>query len=126
MGYFMSIELELRLESEDANEDTLLDLIDWLECANIDGLTVERKELPHNKGDMGGLSDPSTIIAIVSNVITLAGIAVTIASWRKNKEVVIDPMLKNPDEILQENEAKIQALLAEIKGKARRNKDDAD
>jgi len=42
----MSIESELRLEGEDANEDTLLDLIDWLERANIDGLTVERKQLP--------------------------------------------------------------------------------
>jgi hypothetical protein len=35
-------------------------------------------------------------------------------------------MLKNPAEVSQENEAKIQALLAGIKGKARRNKDDAD
>ncbi len=122
----MSIELELRLEGEEANEETLLDLIDWLECANIDGLTLERKELPHAKGDMGGLSDPTTLIAIISDVITLAGIAVTITIWLKNKEVKIDPMLKNPAEVSQENEAKIQALLDEIKGKARRNKDDAD
>jgi len=33
----MSIELELRLEGEDANEDTLLDLMDWLERADVDG-----------------------------------------------------------------------------------------
>jgi hypothetical protein len=117
---------ELRLEGEEANEETLLDLIDWLECANIDGLTLERKELPHAKGDMGGLSDPTTLITIVSTVVALADIAINIASWRNNKEVVIDPMLKNPAEVSQENEAKIQALLAEIKGKARRNKDDAD
>jgi len=113
----MSIELELRLEGEDANEETLLDLMDWLERANIDGLTVEQKKLPHTKGDMGGLADPSTIIAIVSTVVGLADIAINLASWQQNKEVVIDPMLKNPAEALQENETKIKALLAEIKGK---------
>ncbi|RKZ62333.1 MAG: hypothetical protein DRQ99_18915 [Candidatus Parabeggiatoa sp. nov. 3] len=118
----MSIELELHLEGEDANEEMLSDLIYWLECANIEGLTVARKELPHTKGDMGGLFDPEILRAIVSNVVTLAGIAITVASWQKNKEVVIDPMLKNADEVLQENEAKIQALLAEIKGKANKNK----
>jgi len=37
----MSIELEFRLEGEDANEETLLDLMDWLERVNIDGLTVQ-------------------------------------------------------------------------------------
>ncbi|EDN69376.1 hypothetical protein BGP_6064 [Beggiatoa sp. PS] len=118
----MSIELELHLEGPDANEDTLLDLMDWLERANIDGLTVERKKLPHAKGDMGWLADLATISMIVSNVITLASIAVTVASWRKNKEVEIDPTLKNPEKVLQENEAKIQAFLDEIKGKVRRKK----
>jgi len=118
----MSIELELHLEGPDANEETLLDLMDWLERSNIDGLTVDRKKLPHTKGDMGGLVDPETILIIVSNVITLAGIAITVASWRKNKEIVIDPTLKNPEKILQENEAKIQAFLDEIKGKVRGKK----
>jgi hypothetical protein len=118
----MSIGLELHLKGEDANEDTLLDLIDWLERANIDGLTVDRKELPHTKGDMGGLSDPSTIIAIVSTVVALADIAINIASWQKTKEVLIDPILKTSAEVSQENEVKIQALLAKIKGKVCRNK----
>jgi hypothetical protein len=118
----MSIELELRLEGEDANEDTLLDLMDWLERANIEDLTVERKKLPHTKGDMGGLADPSTLITIVSTVVALADIAINVSSWRKGKEVVIDPTLKNPEKILQENEAKIQAFLDEIKGKVRRKK----
>ncbi len=45
----MSIELELHLKGEDANEETLLDLIYWLERANIDGLTVDRKELPQDR-----------------------------------------------------------------------------
>jgi hypothetical protein len=118
----MSIELELHLEGEDANEEMLSDLIYWLECANIEGLTVARKELPHTKGDMGGLSDPATLITIVSTVVALADIAINVASWQKNKEVVIDPMLKNAAEVSQENEAKIQALLAEIKGKANKEK----
>jgi hypothetical protein len=118
----MSIELELRLEGEDASEDTLEDLMDWLERANIDGLTVERKELPHTKGDMGGLYDPATIVTIFSTVVALADIAINMASWRKNKDVVINPKLKNPSEALPENEAKIQALLAEIKGKVRKDK----
>lgn len=118
----MTIELELHLEGEDANEDNLLDLIDWLERANIDGLTVDRKKLPHAKGDMGGLSDPSTIIAIVSTVVALADIAINVASWKKTKEVVIDPILKTSAEVSKENEAKIQALLAKIKDKAHNKK----
>lgn len=73
------------------DQDTLLDLIDWLEQTNIDGLTMERKELPHVKGD---LCDPSIIMAIVSNVITLTSIVVTIATWQRNKEVAIEPTLK--------------------------------
>jgi len=119
----MSIELELHLEGPDANEDTLLDLMDWLERANIEGLTVDRKKLPHAKGDMGGLVDPATLITIVSTVVALADIAINVASWRKNQgEIVIDPMLRNPAKISQENETKIQALLAEIRGKVRENK----
>ncbi|HIE00984.1 MAG TPA: hypothetical protein EYP59_11975 [Thiotrichaceae bacterium] len=118
----MSIALELHLEGPDANEETLLDLMDWLERANIDGLTLDRKALPHTKGDMGGLADPATLITIVSTVVALADIAINVASWQKNKAVVIDPMLKNAAEVSQENEAKIQAVLADIKGKARRNK----
>jgi hypothetical protein len=39
----MSIELELRLEGQDANEDTLLDLKDWLERSYIEGLVIRRK-----------------------------------------------------------------------------------
>ena len=121
----MSIELELRLEGEDANEDTLLDLIDWLEQANIDGLVVKRKEPPHKKNAMGGLADPATIITVVSTVVALVDIAINVAGWRKGKEVEIDPMLKNSDEVLRKNreyEAKIQDLLAEIKGKSRKDK----
>ena len=118
----MAIELELCLEGEDVNEDTLLDLIDWLERANIDGLTVTQKELPHTKGDMGVLSDLSTIITVVSTVVALADIAINIASWRKNKPVMIEPILKNLPSELQENEAKIQALLAQIRGKAHKDK----
>ncbi|MDM8558243.1 hypothetical protein [Candidatus Parabeggiatoa sp. HSG14] len=118
----MSIELELRLEGQDANEDTLLDLMDWLERANIDGLMVERKELPLTKGDMaGGLVDPSTLITVASSLIALADIAINVASWRKSQgEIVVEPTLKNPQ--VDENEAKIQAALAEIKGKAHRKK----
>ncbi len=118
----MNIELELRLAGEDANENSLLDLIDWLKLANIDGLTLDRKTLPHTRGDMGGLSDPSTIIAIISTVVALADIAINVASWQKNNNVVIDPVLKNSVEVSQENDAQIQALLARIKGKARRGR----
>jgi hypothetical protein len=33
--------IELHLEGPDANEETFLDLMDWLERANIEGLTKE-------------------------------------------------------------------------------------
>ena len=53
----MNIELELRLEGQDANEEILLDLMDWLGRADIDGLTVKRKELPPVEGDMSYMLD---------------------------------------------------------------------
>lgn len=118
----MSIELELSLEGENVNEDTLLDLIDWLERANIDGLEVNRKEFPSAKGDMGVLADTSTIIAVVSTVVALADIAVTVAGWRKGKKIEIDLILTNPDETLQENKDKIKELIAEIKGREHNDK----
>lgn len=118
----MTIELELCLEGEDANEDTLLDLIDWLERANIEGLTIMRKELPHTKGDMGELTDPTTIITVVSTGLTLADIAINVVNWRKNKDITINPVLKNSDEVSKEKEAEIQATLAKMKSKVHKNK----
>lgn len=58
----MSIELELRLEGQDANEETLLDLMDWLGRADIDGLTIKRKELPSVEGDMSYMFDLLSIV----------------------------------------------------------------
>jgi len=46
----MSLEFELRLEGQDASEETLLDLMDWLERADIEGLTLQRKALPPVEG----------------------------------------------------------------------------
>ena len=67
----MNIELELRLEGQDANEETLLDLMNWLGRADIEGLTIKRKELPPVEGDM------SYILSIVSITVTFVGIVVS-------------------------------------------------
>ncbi|MFK5969170.1 MAG: hypothetical protein QM487_03485, partial [Candidatus Marithrix sp.] len=74
----MTTELELELEGEDANEDTLLDLMDWLERANIDGLEVKRKELPSAKGDMGFWTDPNTIMTMISTGIAVVQVMAAI------------------------------------------------
>ncbi|MFK5969631.1 MAG: hypothetical protein QM487_05855, partial [Candidatus Marithrix sp.] len=73
----MTTELELKLEGEDANEDTLLDLMDWLERANIDGLEVKRKE-SSAKGDMGFWTDPNTIMTMISTGIAVVQVMAAI------------------------------------------------
>ncbi|MDM8564959.1 hypothetical protein QUF74_04835 [Candidatus Halobeggiatoa sp. HSG11] len=118
----MAIELELRLKGEDVNEDSLEDLIDWLERAGIDGLEIKRKEPPPVKGDMGVLADPAIVVTVVSTVVALADIAINVVGWRNGKEVEVDPTLVNPAEALQENEVKIKELLTKMKGKAHKNK----
>jgi len=112
----MNIELELQLEGQDANEDTLLDLIDWLERANIDGLTVKRKKLPPAKGEMGFWTDPNTIMTLISTTIAVGQVVTAVIQWQKNKKVMINPKLNNPDRELEEINSKIQALLEKMKG----------
>lgn len=111
----MSIELELRLEGEDANEDTLLDLMDWLERADVDGLTVKRKELPPAKGEMGFWTDPNTIMAMISTTIAVGQVVAAVIQWQMNKKVAVHPKLDNPNGELEEIDNQIQALLEKMK-----------
>jgi hypothetical protein len=111
----MSIELELQLEGKQANEETLLDLIDWLERANIDGLTVERKTSPPTKGEMGFWTDPNTIMTLISTTIAVGQLVAAIIQWQKHKNVAINPKLNNPDKELGEINHQIQALLEKMK-----------
>jgi len=119
--FIMNIELELRLEGQDANEDTLLDLSDWLERSNIDGLTVKRKELPPAKGEMGFWTDPNTIMTLISTTIAVGQVVTAVIQWQKNQKVVITPTLNNPDTELdaelKEINRQIQALLEKMNGK---------
>jgi len=112
----MSIELELRLEGQDANEETLLDLMDWLERANIDGLTVKRKKLPPAKGEMGFWTDPNTIMTFISTTIAVGQVVAAVIQWQKKKKLVVHPKLDNPDDKLEEINRQIQALLEKMKG----------
>jgi hypothetical protein len=115
----MNIELELHLEGQDANEDTLLDLMDWLERANIDGLMVKRKELPPAKGEMSFWTDPNTIMTLISTTIAVGQLVAAVIQWHKtkNEQVVITPKLNNPGKDLEETNRQIQALLEEMKNK---------
>jgi len=61
-------------------------------------------------------------MTFISTAIEVETLVATIIQWQKNKEVEIVHTLKSHDEISQENEAKIQAELARIKDKVRKNK----
>jgi hypothetical protein len=129
----MSIELELRLEGQDANEDTLLDLKDWLGRADIEGVTVQRKELPKvDKTVMSGSGfDPTVLLlvlgtppAILATVELINRINRAIENWHqmREKDISIDANLTNPNDELEEIKQKIQAVLENLKKKVRKDK----
>ncbi|MDM8564438.1 hypothetical protein QUF74_02160 [Candidatus Halobeggiatoa sp. HSG11] len=109
------IELELRLEGEDANEETLLDLMDWLERAGIDGLEVKRKESPPVKGDMGFWTDPNTIMTMISTGIAVVQVMAAILQWQKNKKVTVTPKITDSNKEMVELNSQIQVILDKMK-----------
>ena len=113
----MSIELELRLKGEDVNEDALLDLINWLQQTNIDGLEVKRKELPPDEGDMGLVPDFDTIITILQTIDDFKLLIDYLSTWVQLKKIMICPKLQNIAEELQDNYPNILAMVQEIQEK---------
>jgi hypothetical protein len=111
----MTTELELKLEGEDVNEDALLDLMDWLERANIDGLEVKRKELPPAKGDMGFFTDPNTIMTMISTGIAVVQVMAAILQWQKNKKITVTPKITDSDKEMVELNTQIQVILDNMK-----------
>lgn len=124
----MNLELELRLEGQDANEETLWDLMNWLGNADIEGLTVKAKELLPVEGDMSLGFDLALTLSIISMALTVPpaihatkelskrqqqqkGIKQlenaikqlndTVSNWHEMKgdNVSIIPVLKNSDEL---------------------------
>ena len=105
------------IKGEDANEETLLDLMDWLERANIDGLEeVKRKELLPAKGDMGFWTDPNTIMTMISTGIAVVQVMTAIFQWQKNKKVKISPKITDSNKEIVELNSQIQAILEKMKG----------
>jgi hypothetical protein len=64
----MSIEIELHLESSDANEQTSRDLLNWLKREDIPDVRVQEKKKPPVEGQMGTGVDPWTIVIIILNL----------------------------------------------------------
>jgi len=128
----MSIELELRLEGQDANEETLLELMDWLEWSDIDGLTIQRKALPPVEGyqsteldlvtfTMIALTIPQTIVAVRQLTHDIAEI---FTQWQQETEsqVSINPKLNNVSAEMEQLNQQIQAILDEMKQKCQKHK----
>jgi hypothetical protein len=127
----MSIELELRLEGEDANEDTLLDLMDWLERADIDGLTIQRKTLPPVEGYQSTGFDSTTFMialaippAIVAIIQLINKVTEIFAQWQDETDhnISIEPKLKNTGTEIEEIKQQIQAILDEMRQKCQKRK----
>ena len=114
----MSIELELRLEGEDANEETLLDLMDWLERS---GIEVKRKKLPPDEHDLGTYELLDTIITCLQTFDDFKSLIEYLQTWYGYNNVTICPKLRAISEKLTASDPKIQVMLekliAEIKEK---------
>ncbi|RKZ79472.1 MAG: hypothetical protein DRR19_24940 [Candidatus Parabeggiatoa sp. nov. 1] len=116
----MNLELELHLEGPDANDDTLHDLLSWLEREDIPGLSVERKLGSPIKDKMG--ADMETVLLIVlslqASIQSIPMIIDAVRRWKETREVetVVKPEIKRID--VQEElpgRDKIQALIEELK-----------
>jgi len=125
----MTIELELRLEGQDANEETLLDLIDWLGDTDIEGLMVRRKELPPVEGHLGSWFDSTALIAVFIGtppaIVAIGQLTSAFLKWqikRNAKISLIPPVLENSNEKLKEVNNQIQTVLEEMRQKCRRKK----
>jgi hypothetical protein len=120
----MSIQIELRLEGPEANEDTLLDLIDWLERADIEGVQFQRKELPSVPGEMGGGFDQQGFIFFITTapatIYYIGHIWHYIEGWleARCKNVSINPTLIHSDGQDEEAQKQIQTKLREMQAKS--------
>jgi hypothetical protein len=122
----MSIELELHLEGSDANEETLLDLLEWLKREDISDLSVERKYLPPVEEKMGADVDPYTIVAILLTIPPALHATQqmfhSFRRWQKTRkrEVFLKVETKNAND--DEIKMKIDALIEEIHQKRDKKK----
>lgn len=125
----MSIQIELRLEGPEANEDTLLDLIDWLERADIEGVRFQRKELPSVPGEMGGGFDQQGFIFFITTVPAtiyyIGHIWHYIEGWleARCKNVFINPTLIDTGMLDEEGQKQIQAELQKMRDKCQATKE---
>ncbi|MDM8568187.1 hypothetical protein QUF50_01465 [Thiotrichales bacterium HSG1] len=107
----MTIELELRLKGEDANEETLLDLIDWLERS---GIEVKRKKLPPDEGDMGVYELLDTIFTCVQTFDDFKSFIEYLQTWYGYNNVMICPKLQAISEKLMASDPKMQVMLEKM------------
>jgi len=118
------MEFELRLEGQDANEDSLLDFIDWLERAHIDGLIIQRKMLPPEKGYQSAAFDLVTLIislpaAILSTQELIIAIINLFENWKSETGNDISSKFSSRD---SEIERQIQEVLGEMKNAKNKRK----
>jgi hypothetical protein len=122
----MNIELELHLEGSDANEETLLDLLDWLGQEDISDLRVGRKELPPVEGKAGAEFDSCALVAIIvaipPAIQAIQQLFNSYVRWKKMRarNVSLKVETKNADD--DELKNKIATLTKELHQKFEKNK----
>ncbi len=112
------IEFKLQLTGPSANNDTLHDLLTWLEQEEIEGVTFKRQEVPTIPGKMGGL-DPYIILALIlatppaldSGAKIIGQFSDSLSRWRKLRN--IEPHDLNPQTLEEEFEKKIKTFIEE-------------
>ena len=106
----MSIELELRLEGEDANEENLVALKNELQ--NV-GLVVKRVELHEDKRPkkaMGLWFDPDVIVTVLQTYADFDILIDNLIELCRYKKILICPRLQSISDKLRASDPKIQVL----------------
>ena len=108
----MSIELELRLHGEDANEDNLVAL--QHELQNV-GFVVNRVKLPEPEKTMPGVwFDPDTIVTVLQTYADFELLIDNLVELCKYRKILICPKLQSISEKLRASDPKIQVLCEAI------------
>ena len=85
----------------------------------INLLNIELEKRDYEKGlkiSQNYLADPNTIMTLISTTIAVGQVVAAVVQWQKNKKVVVNPKLDNPNKELGEINNQIQALLEKMKG----------
>ena len=86
------MDVEIQLEGQDVNDQTVLALQDWIRREDIAGLQVKRKGIAPEPGQMG--ADAGTVLSVVLGSAAAVQLVKSIHVWLQTKRRVIKIKLR--------------------------------